>query len=823
MITINKNSLHISTKLRPILLGVAIAGAYTSSLYAQESQSPEIDESEVERITVTSRGRPEILQNVPLAVTAFSAKDIERRGMTELEDVARFTSGFSFEDTEGGAANPSIRGQSTLRGTAREQTVATFVDGVYMPRNWLVDIGTSNLERVEIIKGPQSARFGRNAFAGAINYITKKADTGGFSGSASATIGSDELREFGGDINVAPIEDVLAFRISYDSSEFDGSWGNNHPNANAGVSPGTDGNVGGRDSDTISANIMYKPTDDLTIDLSYFGADRKEEARAGQRLITRYGDGNCGALQLIDPVGSGNTGFSLFCGEYPIDNDEVTVDPRGFGRQLESDIFSASISYDISEAWKVSYKYGKVEADNIAAGTAEADTVNCGGILGPPVFSSLCNFQGSPLGFVDYEQHEMRLAFNDYSAYSLVIGVFMMDGLDSRFSVSANVDPLNTTPLNIIRVTGPGFSNFVFVNEETKTDVQSIFGEFTYEFSDKIRLGVEARYTKEDIATTNLRTDPVSLIGKESFSFFTPSVTFEYDLSEDQLLYASIGRGAKAGGFNPGAVSKPGVERADGTIIQQGDVDDLSVFDAEFNWTYEVGSKNVFVDNKLVMNAAVYITKWADQQINSADPNGTAMTTALTRNLGNATIWGGELEGSLLASDNLTLDFAFSYTKPTYDDGTFDELFASTARNVPPNTVSYNQPCDDIACNRNGDIGGNDLQNAPNTQIALGVQWEDGIILFNQDADYYIRSDVGYQSSYFASAINAAEFPSRNVVNVRAGINFDVLKFSIWARNLLDEKYASNGQAIIQSRSSNILGALYGERLTFGATVSFRF
>ena len=778
-----------TTKPASIVLATATAAVALplSSALAQE------EDTRVDEIVVTARGLEESIQDVPLAITAFDEEALLRRGIAELEDVARFTAGFAFEDVEGGAANPSIRGQSTLRGTtAREQTVATFVDGVYMPRNWLVDIGTSNLERIEIVKGPQSARFGRNAFAGAINYVTKKADVEEFAADVTLTAGSDELVEYGLAVNVPIIEDRLALRVAYEDSEFDGTWDNTHPNANVGLSPGTEGNVGGWESDNLSVHLLFNATDALTLDFSYLSSDRSEEARAFQGLITATGDGNCGALQ---PIAGGGTGGSLFCGEFSVRSDNVSIDPRGFGRQGEADIYRLSASFDASDSWNIRYTFGSIEADNLAAASIEQDTINCAGIIS---FLGTCNFQGSPAGDVEYHQSELKATFRGDGPLSYAFGLFYMEGEDSRQSYSFNQAPLSTTPLGIDNLSnGLPFPASVtalrFGNEFTDTTTTALFGELTYHISDTTRLLFEARYTDEEIRT--FAVDDGELVGSLSDSFVTPRLTIERDLNDDQLIYGTIARGAKAGGFNAGAVSE-----------------ELVVFDPEFNWTYEVGSKNVLADGRLVLNGALFLTQWTDQQINSADPAGGPFTPVLTRNLGDATIYGLEIEGNFQVTDAFSLDMAFSYTDATYDSGTIDELYTRGTTAFPP-------PCDDIVCASNGDIGGNDLQNSPPLQFAIGAQYAGEV----NGYDYYLRADAGHQSSYFASQINAAEFEGRTVFNASAGITIERFDIRVWARNLTDEEYVSNGSQIVQQFSNNILTSYLGERRVFGATVTVGF
>ena len=809
MINPNQTKFRIKNVL---LLGTILAlpqVAITSAAVAQTQDEQQAQSSTaIENIVVTTRNRAESIQDVPLAVTAFSADQIERRGIQELEDIARFTAGFAFEDFDGGNANPVIRGQSTLRATAREQTVATFIDGVYMPRSYVVDLGLADIERIEIVKGPQSARYGRNAFAGAINYISER-PSNELSAKGTLTYGNNERFDAAISLSGPVIPDVLAIRGSYTHSEFDGSWGNDHPNADVGFNPGTNGNVGGWDNQNYSFAALLTPTDWLEIDAAYFHYDREEEARAANWLNTGQGDGNCGNLQ-----GSGQ--FSLFCGEYPAPTDSLIMEPRGYGRQADVDVFRVSVEAEVNDAFTAFYQFGLIQGDSASANTAESDTLGCGTILGPPVFPVLCNFQGSPVGSIDYQQHEVRVSYDDGGPITATFGGFYMDGDDESFAISINVpalgtDPLAADPLNSSAF--PDLSNFVFRNEFTNTKARSVFAEVNYAFPDgATRFSFEGRYNSEKIATFNRRTNPDTLVGEETFKFFTPRITLEHDLTDNNMLFASVARGAKAGGFNSTAVNP-----------------DLFSFDPETNWTYEIGAKNTLLDGSAVVNVAAYYTDWSALQISNVDPEAFPFRLVITSNLGDAKIWGFELESQWQATENLSFDAAFSYTEAEYKDGTTDARFIGSP--IPDGSVqgdadypAFPFPCDGQACvgdEFSAQVGGNQLERSPKTQIAFGGQWDDDI---SDDFGYYIRADVAYQSSFFASSINAAEIPGRTIVNTRVAFDYqDTFELAFWGRNLFDEKYVSNSLQIVQSASNNILGSYFGERLTFGVTLTARY
>lgn len=788
--------------MNTMLQGVSLTALlFAAAPFVAPQAAAQDDAFNTEQIFVTARNRAESLQDVPLSISAFSAEDIQRRGLQELDDVARFTSGFSFEDFSGGFATPTIRGQAQSRVTALESNVSAFFDGIYLPRSWSVDLGVANLERIEVVKGPQSARYGRNAFSGAINYLPQTASLGDIAASAIGTIGSDERYDAGAFLNI-PVTERLAVAGSLNWSTFDGTWGNDHPFADAdlGLERGTQGNIGGWDNMSYSLSVLFEPTDFIRIEASYNRFEIEQEARASNYLSEVTGDTNCGSRRSpFDP----ESALTLICGEFPNPGDTTINDPRGFGNHSTTDIWRVNIEIDLSDTLTFTYLFGQVNGNIDIATSGEPDPIECGTVVGPPTFPALCNFQNTPIGGINYDSHEVRLDFDNDGQLRGAIGGFYSEGTDQNEFFSVSLLPI--TDVNNVQTLEQAYAgeltNFVdsflfpLANEFTETEVISVFAEAQWTSAGgSLRIGAEGRYSETDISVLNRRSGQQF---NDTFNVFTPRFTGEYDLTSDNLLYATIARGTKAGGFNASAIAE-----------------ENQVFGPEFNWTYEIGTKNTFFDGAWTVNAAAYYTQWTEIQINSADPDALdPNSVSITQNLGNATLYGFELDTQYKVTSNLSIDANFSHVEGTYDDGTFDNRFSRS--------LSFtNPPCDDVVCNSNGDISGNDIERASPTQASAGVQWDAEIPQW--DGSYFLRADASWQAKFFADSANTVVIPSRTLVNARAGINVGNFDVSIWARNLFDENYVSNAFVVLLP-FGNTFGTFLGERRTFGITGSFRY
>ncbi len=760
-----------------LLMGSVVAGVLAFQSQPAVAQEGADRTELLDVVVVTARKREESIQEIPVAVSAFTEDDFAKQGIRDLADVARFTSGFNFEDFGGGFGTPVIRSASQTRLTAIEANVSTFFDGIYVPRAWAVNSGVSALQRVEVVKGPQSARYGRNAFMGAINYVPK-APTPEFEADVNATFGADDRIDFGGSISGPIVEDRVSGLLTFNTSEFDGSWDNSHPNAGLDLgSRGTTDNAGGWDNQSFSAALKITPTDRLDIDLAFYNFDLSDEARGAGQIAEFAGGGNCGNLNIFG-------GSRLFCGEIPGPPDSIPVDPRAYGRQADVDITKLSINFDINDAMSVSYLYGIIEGDVDIASISESDDAVCG--TSTP---GICQFQNTPLGGLDYDTHEIRLTYDGDGSSLWTIGAFYSDGQDETAFAIPGIPVGGSDPV----VQAPVISDV-----GTDTDVIAIFGEYSYQFTDQWLFSVEARYSVEDKTQVNNASGQGF---NDEFKNFTPRLSLEYAYAEDRLLYASLANGIKSGGFNPTAV-----------------LESDQVFDEETNWTFELGSKNTLLDGRMILNAALFYIQWEDIQLNAADSAATNPNAVnITLNLGDATTYGLELDGSMQFSENLAADFALSFTDATYDSGTIDNRFARIGPVFFPQPAS----CDDVLCPSNGDISGNDVERQAPVQFAAGLEWNNNVARWD-GVGFFARGDIAYQSEQEAESMNLSQIEARTIVNASAGFENDNWRVWLWSRNLTDEKYTSNAFVVLLP-FGNGYGHIFGERRTFGLSGTYRF
>jgi iron complex outermembrane receptor protein len=780
---------HYKKKVLSFAITSALSITFTGAVMAQEEPVNSSDD-EIEKIEVIYQKTQESLQKVPLSVSALTSEDMRKRNIRELEDVALATSAFSFEDFGGGFGVPVIRGGAQTRIQDLDMTTSVFLDGIYLPRQYMFDIGTVGFDRIEVVKGPQSALYGKNAFLGAVNYVSKRPGDE-LSADASATLGSDKLREFTGEVSVPIIEDFLSARVVVAHSEFDGSWQNDHPDADLDFgSKSTKGNVGGHEKLTYGLNVDITPNEKLNIELDYYRVERFAETGANNR-VEAPGDTNC------SPTFFGGNRF--YCGEIPDtftplpggspEGSIIVRDPRSYSLDVVSDFFRARVDYEISDAWGLMYQYGNSDSETTSAGGGDRDP-----LLGNTSFGANI-INGTPVGTVNFFSHELQMQYS-HEQWSGFVGVFTSE-IDDFDKFDLGIAPLRGTEPIIVDATdgilSGTTSNIGLTNAATDVLTDAIFGQISWTTEDgSLRITAEGRYSDEEKVLDSNTTTEADTIFKANWTEFTPRFSVDYQLDDDRMVYASLARGAKSGGFN-------------NTVFDESQ----RSFEPDENWTTEVGSKNDLLNGKLRLNGALFYTNWNDLQIASSPIGIPAGVTppAIVDNTGGASIFGFELDGAWTATDNLSIDFAVSKSKTEYKDG------SKSSR------IGLIGGCDGIVCPADGSIGGNQLQRQPEFQASVGVE-----LAGELSGGYYwsVRGDVNHQSKQFIDELNLAWLPDRTLVNLRANMQMGEFDVSLWAKNVFDKEYAASS-FFIATPFGTAYVPIRGQKRTVGLTVAYSF
>lgn len=754
--------------IRYVALMASAAFIFPNQSFAQSASEAE-GVSEAGEIFVTARKVAETVQEAPLAVSAFSGAALEERGIEDLTEIARSTPGFSFENFNGGFATPTIRGQSQTRLTNPVQNVATFFNGVYLQRGYMIDQSMLNIGQVEILRGPQSAALGRNAYAGAINFHSKTPGDE-FHGSMAASYGEDKYHRFDVSLEGPIIKDILSLIVGISDGAYDGSWANQHPLANA-AGARTKGNLGGYDYLSWHVGAKFTPSEDVTIKFNYIDNRRDVENPAQYTLGTASFDNrantntnNCSPATL----GAGLTAVTfngLFCGVLPVtpvlgvgENRPagLIVDPRA-GLKLASEVISTEAEFKLSDTISANYVYGHAAASFNGAGSAARNPIL--GLTGAFNGVNLIDTTGN--GNITSSSHEVRLTYAGDNGLTLYAGGYLGDTKDRvKFNLRQVPGQSSGALSDGIVLTGPGFQG----NSQTAYSISSVFGFAEYK-GEGFSVSAEGRYTSEKLRESDFGANTSAA---KKFTYFTPRVTATVELSDSSRLYASYARGVKAGGFNTGG-SNPAAF-ADPSQATYG---------TEKNDTYEIGSRNELMDGALIVNATAYIIRASDVQVGRVrtQPVGSTVFQTVIGNLGKTKTMGVELETSYKLSDVLNVFAGLGYNNAKYGDGVVDS------------NIVLGRLCDGIVCAANGDIGGNRLERNPRLNANIGFNFDQEL---SDDWGVFLNTNVSYQGSQFVNNTNVTKISDRTIVDASIGTRYKFVEFKISADNLFDEKYVSS-------------------------------
>jgi iron complex outermembrane receptor protein len=701
-----------------------------SALVCQPAFAQEADPVAVEvpvaedagEITVTARRREETLQSIPAAVVAVTRETLQRASATDLADVARLTPGLSFNSgNAGGLGAPTLRGVTNVTTTTFDNNVGVFLDGVYLSAKSNLDIDLFNLSRVEVIKGPQSALYGNNAFAGAINYVLAR-PTDTFGGQIKASVGTDDLYEIAGRLSI-PITPDLRAQVVGSYSHFGGTVDNLNGE-----------NLGGWDK-KWSASGLLEWTPGTAFSASLFYYHYEDELDGGANFIFTN---DCGGTTVSTP-NRGGSDRRYKCGilEAP---DQVNVDPASYSAR-SSDIGIGRLGYDFGPvALRYTGSYAKYDA--FALQDQQLNTL--GGTL--PTASR--RFTQPFVGPVREWSSELRLESYGNTMFDWAVGGYYYD----RAATQVTIVGLGTEQ------TAKSLNN----NNVENTTMKSAFALGTFKITPDLDIEGQGRWTWEDkdaVLTNNL-TGAVRRPTAD-FSYGTYRVTGNWRWEQNKSLYAVVASGTKSGGFNNTAV-----------LSEQS-------FGPEKNTTYEIGSKNSFLNGRVTINASAYYIDWTNLQLSV--PSAIAGQTNPVTNIGSANVKGFDVAFGLRPTSRFDIMLSYSYTDPKWNKGTIDY---SSSRQCPT-AAACGLTQVGSGATAGIDIGGFQIPRTSRHQYVASGTYTIPL----QSSEVYIRGDVSYRSEQPTSAIALQYTDEQVLVNGRIGWSLGNYELSVFAKNLFNTRY----------------------------------
>ena len=588
--------------------GLVLAAALAAPVLAQETRAPADGESivGVEEVVVTARRRSERLQDVPVAVTAVGGDALAAMQASDIGDLQSAVPNLTLHVGDASNAVVYIRGVGQVDSLAfADPGVGVYVDDVYLGRAQGAFLSVYDVDRIEVLRGPQGTLYGRNTIGGAVKFVSSPLKPE-LTARAEASVGDYDLVEFRGAIGGALIGDTLLAKAAVSLSRREGYSENANLN---GLSDGDKDQVAGR------LAFAYRPSADFVMRLNLDASrDRPRTSRTPARATSVFG---AFPATTSDP--------------FRVDadfNDRNDLDTRG-----------VSLSAD----WNVS---DKVTLKSITA----YRTMD---------YDAHLDLDATPLPFFgvydDEEQSQFSQEFQ--AAYAgerlnLVGGLFYFDEKDTTFSgLFGPAISLVTAELNV---------------QHNKS--WAAYGQGTYKLTDRLGLTAGLRYTYEeksfrrtqDLIPGATRVPQrgaagVRLAGIDTsgdWSSLSPKLGLDYKISDDVLAYVSASRGFKSGGFDGRAASAAAA----------------APYDPETAWSYEVGLKSTLFDRRLVANVAAFWNDYTDLQLSSFTANATGGFQALFTNAGAATIRGIEVELTARPVEPLTINAALGYLDGQYDE-----------------------------------------------------------------------------------------------------------------------------------------------------------
>ena len=737
---------------------------------------PQFALAQLDEIIVTAQKREQSLQDVPIAVTAIDDAYIESRSITSIKALSSLAPNVKIENAPNNTtgAQISIRGGVTINPALTwEPTVGMYLNGSYLGKTQGSVFDVSDIERIEVLRGPQGTLYGRNTLAGAINIITAK-PTEDFNGKIKVGYGNYNARMAKASVNFGQLGPIRA-KVSGLIEKRDGfvkGIDNPFPGVLA-AGPSSTDEFENLDKQSVlvalSADLSSKLTLDYTFD--YSEADQKPVFAQ----IVNVGDDN-----LFDPTSANYIGFGPSNGLYfgfPL--DLYVNSDRQFTGTANIEAFEKSIVQGHNLTAALQTGFGELKSITSIRDLSWKDSLDLDGSPLPLAFTQRHS---------DYDSFSQEFQLTgDSGPLDYVLGAYYFED-----------DGYTENPQNF-------FGGASIFDSQYGFDTKAIaaYAHLDYDISDQITLSGGLRYTEEDksIDRTNIAVRfaglpdntpfvPAGTTGKTKFDDLSPQVSVNYAATDSISLYAKYAKGFKSGGFNGEA----------GTVAET-----LRPYDAETVNSFEIGAKTRFFQNRGQLNVTAFLNKHKDMQLSVFTAEGAAASD--TRNAGRANIKGLEFEGLLQMSDDFLLRANLGLLDPEYKE------FIETGIDVS----------DDRA-----------FPHAPKTTFSAGFDWE---MAEHDWGTLTLTGDMNHTSAYFTFPYSLTPSAPQQAYNTQADSRtlFDArlawgnipiasqdVELAVWAKNLGNDEYLANfidfGPGF-----GGLTDGYFGQPRTYGMTLGVNF
>ena len=640
-------------------IGLSVSWVQAASAQSAPPAAPVAEAQEgIGDIVVTATRRETNLQSTPVAISAFSQATLDKQQVKDVTDLARFVPSLQFnQQGDQSAVLLTLRGigNDSAYTEVADPEVAIYVDGIYSPRAQGAVVLMYDMERVEVLRGPQGTLFGRNATVGALNLTTAKPKLGAFSGYVEGVAGSYSRLGLRGMINI-PITDTLAIRLAAITDRHDGYADYQQPPHITGIDPSAFVTSGKKyyaaDQQSGRVSLLWQPSDKFSWNINVEG----------------YKDTGAPVTGLLQTPRPGTKRWSLLADTAP-EEDRWSVNVR------------STMDYNINDAIQLSYIAGYQKIGGSTAVDADAGTL-------PPVNDTTPSgaFQENRTVWSRYEfqSHEVQLKSRGEQTVDWILGGYYSH---EKNAIRFDIDIRNGYRNGTFNWAGS------FIQQDREIDSYAGFGQATWHVNDAIRLTGGARYTqdqKKDVGGRNVTfsgdgcsdvdkapggactggifgaypgataeelaallpgygISPNDVKGK--WHKFTYLARADADLAQGVLGYASISSGFKSGNIQDGGL----------------------LTDPETLTNYEIGLKSKLFDNRATFNVAAYYSDFKGYQVNQAvtdrDANGNIISSHLaTQNAKGAIAYGIEAELNWAVTNNDRIQASGTFQKTKLDE-----------------------------------------------------------------------------------------------------------------------------------------------------------